>query len=138
MFLQYHWRGYLFWIFCLIVYQSTWYQYLIVVLTFVVEEVMIATGAWFFWVIDSPYKAGVTFISEYLIIICLRWAVVMIFQFQILKGLFDVVLSLVRFIIFQLRKIGQLNSGQPRNLDGTYGSNSNELGNRRPGRPKRS
>ena len=139
IFLQWHaWLGYVFWVFCMVINQSPWYHYVATAVAFLIEEILIVSGSWIFWIIDAPYKAGITFISEYLIIICMRWIVVVFFfELQMLLDIIRVVVSLFKALINQVRKLGRIDVVQPRNVDGTFASSSQDDTHRRPGRPRK-
>ena len=120
--------GYSIWILCLLLYNSPRKYYYFTIGTLILENLIIAFGPWFFWLLDAPVKAGVTFISEYTIIITVRWAVVLILEFPLFSSILQLVVSIINRILNTLRRLGD--SEQPRNADGTFSST-------RLGRPKR-
>ena len=132
------WFGYSFWTFCLILYQSPWYHYASTGAALILEEALIFFGAWIFWIMGLPNKAGETFLSEYSLIIGLRWMIVLVFQFQLLIEIFRLFLSMLELVVYFLRRLAFLASDvkkiRTRNDDGTFAPN-----HRKPvGRPRKS
>ena len=88
---------------------------------------------WLFWLLDLPFKAGITFISEYSIVVAFRWMVIIIFQLPLFLSILHFIRSLFDRGLFALRTLGA--KQQPRNPDGTFGSINQ---NKALGRPKKS
>ena len=120
--------GYSIWFFCLLLYNSPIKYYYFVFVTLILENLILVFAPWFFWLLDANVKAGETFVSEYSIIVIIRWAVVLLLEFPLFSATIEFIVSLLNRLINTLKKLG--NGEQPRNSDGTFSSN-------RLGRPKR-
>ena len=124
--------GYGIWILCLLIYNAPGKYFSFTFGTFVLENLILAFGPLFFWLLDAPLKAGVTFVSEYSIVITLRWLTILLLEFPLLCSILHFVSSLGNRALLMLRRLGE--SEQPRNADGTFAA----LNYNRPiGRPKR-
>ena len=69
----------------------------------VMEIAIVSSAPWFFWVIDAPFKAGITFISEYCLIIFLRLIVVTFFQWALLVSIYNFVSSIMKRLLLTIR-----------------------------------
>ena len=69
----------------------------------VMEIAIISSAPWFFWVIDAPFKAGITFISEYSLIIFLRLIVVSFLQWSLLASIYNFVSSIINRLLLTIR-----------------------------------
>ena len=78
--------GYSIWLACLLLNQSPYQFYIITGITLGLEIIIMACGPWVFWMMDAPFKAGVTVISEYSIVLCLRLIVILIFERSLLEN----------------------------------------------------
>ena len=69
-----------------------------------IEIAIISAAPWFFWMVDAPFKAGITFVSEYSLIIFLRLIVISFFQWSLLVSITQFFSSLWHriFIIIRL------------------------------------
>ena len=101
VFLKYHLCfGYGFWAFCMVIHQSPWYHYLATTIAFILEEIILFSSAWLVWITDAPYKAGETIISEYLLIIAIRWLTVLIFEFSLLTYVIRAIFAVFELVIY--------------------------------------
>ena len=80
--------------------------------TLVLEVLIIATAPWFFWVADLPFRAGVTFISEYSFIIALRLIVVLIFQRSLLVSIINLLTGLGNRLLEAVRMLAYFSPTQ--------------------------
>ena len=70
---------------CLLLYQSPRHYFLTMLFVLGLEMSVMAIAPWFCWLADLPFKAGVTAISEYSLVICIRYAFIFIFQYPLLQ-----------------------------------------------------
>ena len=86
---------------------------------------------------NAKWIAGETAMSEYVIIIALRWTIVIIFQFPLLWSCCSTVFSVFDFLIHGLRKVAMIirKRGRSRNQDGTFAMEDETVGPKRRGRP---
>ena len=106
-------------------------------ITLLLEVGIISIGPWFVWLVDAPVKAGVTLVSEYSIIVAMRWTVILLLQFDMFQSVLLFFYSIINKILLALRNLGD--NEQPRNSDGTFATyGSNQLVKKSVGRPKKS
>ena len=118
----------------MIIFLSPWHHYVATACALILEETIFYGGSWVFWLVDSPNKAGETFVSEYTLIISIRWITVLIFQRSLLIEVIKMTLSIFSLVIYGLRKLIYLTkSGRERNSDGTFAPSIDK----KVGRPKR-
>ena len=101
--------------------------------TLVLELVVITMAPSFWWLIDAPYLAGTTFISEYSLIILLRWMVILTFQYQLFSYILNLAFGLATFVINTLRKVAPISNDHP----SVMGSIDLQSEKRPVGRPKK-
>ena len=123
--------GYTIWIICLLIYKAPRKYYFFTALTLALETSIITFGPYFIWLTDAPFKAGISFISEYSVIIAIRWIVVVLLEFEMFQSILHFLYSLCDKVLKTLRSIG---SEQPRNADGTFAA---YVERKSVGRPKK-
>lgn len=101
------------------------------------ETLIIQCAPFIIWALNAKWKAGETLMSEYVLIIGLRWTIVLIFQFPLLWSCCSTVASAIDLLFHGLRKLATLlkKRGRNRNDDGTFSVEEEGSNNKRRGRP---
>ena len=124
----------------MILYRAPWYYYVSTTLALLLEIAIIYCSPFLTWALDLNWKAGDTFLSEYSVVIALRWTVVLIFQLPMLFYCFSALISTIQLFIYSLRNVlaiaKKFQNGRNRNPDGSFAP-EHDSGNsaRRRGRP---
>ena len=127
--------GYGIWVGCLIINKAQ-VKYFIVTFAILAVEIFIITVApWFCWAMDLPFRAGVTIISEYSLVIFIRWFVVLIFQYAIFSSIIDLFIGLIFRILDWLRNLSH-NSYQ-QETQSEENSTPKNIEKRNVGRPRK-
>ena len=130
--------GYGLWIFCLIANQSPKAHYISTILMLAIEISIISSAPWFFWVIDAPFKAGSTFLSEYSLIIVLRLIVVTCFQWSLLSSIYYFISSIWKRIVLAVKTLAGPTSEFQANMQPSPTNVNVELQEKRGvGRPRK-
>ena len=64
----------------MVLYRAPWYFYASATITLFLECVIIHGAPFIIWAMNVHWKAGDTLMSEYSVVIGLRWCVVLLFQ----------------------------------------------------------
>lgn len=88
---------------CHLLHQSS-RNYILTTLAALILEVFILTIApWFIWLMDLPYQAGVTLVSQYSIVILIRWLTVLLFQYDLFVSILNFTFGLASKFLEALR-----------------------------------
>ena len=125
----------------MILYRAPWYYYATTTFCLFLECLVIYGAPFILWAINVNWHAGETFMSEYSIVIGLRWGFVIIFQLPMLIGCFSTAFSAFNLVVHTLRKAAlfaqKVQNSRSRNQDGTFASENSDYQSttRRRGRP---
>ena len=108
--------GYGIWTICLICHQSSKNYFVITLVTLALEITILTFAPWFIWLMDAPYQAGTTFVSQYSLIIFIRWFVVLIFQYTLISSTVNFFLGLVTQLLETLTKLSHHSAADTPNL----------------------
>ena len=92
---------------------------------------MMLLGPYVIWYMDLPYQAGVTIISEYSVILTMRWIIIVVLQLPLLLSFFNAAVTVVNLLLNSLQKLADFANRSPRAADGTF------IPSRLPGRPRK-
>ena len=127
--------GYGIWIFCHIIHQSSRQYFAVTFITLALEISILSFAPWFIWLMDAPFKAGETFLSQYSLVIMIRWLVVLIFQLPLLTSIIQFFAGLV-FQLMEMLKNWSRPSSDP-SINQNDDSSSNNFEKKTVGRPKK-
>lgn len=125
----------------MILYRAPWYYYVSTIVTLGLEISIMYSAPFVIWAFTLPWAAGDTFLSEYAIVIALRWTVVFIFQLPMLLSCLAAFVSSFQLIVYGLRRVlllaNKVRNGRNRNPNGTFAPDTDEeqIPIKRRGRP---
>ena len=88
---------------CLLINQSSLKSYIIPCCTLILEIIIMSSAAWMFWMLDLPFQAGKTIISEYSIVLFLRLIMILTFQRELLYSVVHMFVGFANRILLIIR-----------------------------------
>ena len=109
--------------------------YFITSVCLILEIVIMSCAPWLFWMTDAPFRAGQTFISEYSIILLLRFLIILIFQRRLLSSIIHLIVGFFKRLLLSIRLLSTFSTDEQENIDTQV--NQIEQVRRGVGRPRK-